>query len=157
MLLDRISNTTFRYKDILELDPDMSYQELHDLLEQWEAEGRICPVKRQGKTSFHPPVYQKYRKIRQAEDVSAYISEIRRLHMKMNLEGYRKNVSLYIEAKEDIDQLSEYLWKGKPIWSRTMSVKEKSFEIWKDEKFLESSKGRQILKFNGITLEDLGV
>ena len=29
MLLDRISNTTFRYKDILELDPDMSYQELH--------------------------------------------------------------------------------------------------------------------------------
>lgn len=32
--------------------------------------------------------------------------------MKMNLEGYRKNVSLYIEAKEDIDQLSEYLWKG---------------------------------------------
>ena len=157
MLLDHISNTTFRYKDILELDPDMSYQELHDLLEQWEAEGRICPVKRQGKTSFHPPVYQKYRKIRQAEDVSAYISEIRRLHMKMNLEGYRKNVSLYIEAKEDIDQLSEYLWKGKPIWSRTMSVKEKSFEIWKDEKFLESSKGRQILKFNGITLEDLGV
>ena len=53
MLLDHISNTTFRYKDILELDPDMSYQELHDLLEQWEAEGRICPVKRQGKTSFH--------------------------------------------------------------------------------------------------------
>ena len=46
MLLDRISNITFRYEDVLALKPDMNYQELHDLLEQWETEGRIRPVKR---------------------------------------------------------------------------------------------------------------
>ena len=41
MLLDRISNITFRYEDVLALKPDMNYQELHDLLEQWETEGVI--------------------------------------------------------------------------------------------------------------------
>lgn len=155
MLLDRISNITFRYEDVLALKPDMNYQELHDLLEQWETEGRVRPVKRQGKTSFRPSVYQMYRKIRKKQDVSAYVPEIRRLHTRLNVEGYLKNVPLYIEERDAVIRLSEYLWKSD--WSTDMSVKEKSFDIWGDEKFLESPGGRQMLKFHGITMEDLGV
>lgn len=155
-LLDRISGTTFRYHDILEQRPDMSYQELYAVLDCLEKEGKIRPIKNSGRTSFRPSVYQKYRKIPKKDDFSRWIPEIQRLNTKLNVEGYLKHPKSYAANREAIHQLSEFLWQEEAVCRLEMSVKEKSFAIWGDEKFLESSSGRQILRFNEITKSDLG-
>lgn len=151
MDLSKIPKQRFDYRELWKLEPDMDYDQLSRLVEQLCEEGKIIPVKNSGKTSFFPPVYMEYKKLAQKKDYSAYLSEIAALHPKLSISRYLGKPEAFARSREKILLLSEFLWRqdGRP---EKMSVKERSYAIWRDEKVMESEEGRKVLSFNGLDL-----
>ncbi|WP_394926701.1 Wadjet anti-phage system protein JetD domain-containing protein [uncultured Robinsoniella sp.] len=146
--ISKIQKKRFRYEDILNLCPDINYRQLYDILEELCESKQIAPIKKSGMTSFYPAVYQEYKKLSASVDYSCYLSEIAALNPGLNISGYLEKPGEYKELQEGICRLSEMLWKDDPRLRQRMSVKEKSFAIWGDEKYLESKSGSRILSFN---------
>lgn len=153
--LARIKTTRFGYEEILRLSPELSYAELHQVLEELCAEGIITPIKKSGKTSFVPQVYREYRKVTAKPDYSHILPEIRSLHPTLAIDRYLKNPKEFQDSREYVLQLSRLLWQEDECLSHWMSVKEKSYAVWGDEKFLESRQGRAILAFHHLDEEKL--
>lgn len=151
MDLSKIPKQRFDYRELLKLEPGMDYDQLSQVVSQLCEEGKIVPVKSSGKTSFFPPVYVEYKKLAQKKDYSGYLSEIGTLHPKLSISRYLGNPEAFAMSREKILLLSEFLWTqgDKP---EKMSVKERSYDIWRDEKVMESGEGRRILSFNGLDL-----
>ena len=152
--LSRIRENPFSYKDVMRAFQISDYQDLKRILDSFEEAGLVSAVKKSGKTSFTPSVWEKYKKLRQTPDYSEAKREIQGLCPELNLEGYLKNPEKYLECREEIQKLSDFLWKRKKLLSERISVKERSFQIFGEEKFLEK-KGSRVLAFNHISEEDL--
>lgn len=146
--ISKIQKKRFRYEDILNLYPDMNYRQLFDILEELCELKQIAPIKKSGKTSFYPAVFREYKKLPPSVDYSCYIDEIAALNPRLNISRYLEKPGEFKELRDGICKLSEMLWKDDPRLQQKMSVKEKSFAIWGDEKYLESKSGSRILAFN---------
>lgn len=155
MDISRIAKQRFSYQDIMELDPDMTYARLSEVISRLCEAGTIVPVKNSGKTSFRPPVYREYKKVRLKPDYSRYMAEIGSLHPRLAISRYMGKPEEFVDNRAEILQLSGYLWNhgGCPV--EVMSVKERSYDIWKDEKFLESRSGHRVMSFNGLKEQEL--
>lgn len=153
--LERIEKNRFGYEEILQLSPDLSYEELHGVLEELCEQGVIAPIRKSGKTSFVPQVYREYRKVAEKRDYSYLLPEIRSLHPTLAIDRYLKEPGEFEESRDYVLQLSRLLWQEDERLGRWMSVKEKSYAIWGDEKFLESRQGKAILAFHRLDEEKL--
>lgn len=88
-----------------------------------------------------------------SEEIEIYLEEINfKLYSKFEKEKYRSNINLYIKHREKLIMLSEYFKHNRDKLEIQISINERSFEIFKDEKFLkdESSLVKEI--FNVIDL-----
>ena len=148
--LSKIKRNRFGYEEILEQMPGLTYEELYDVLEELCEKQMIVPVKKSGKTSFLPQVYREYKKLAAKPDHSHLIPEIRSLHPSLSIDRYLSNPGEFEESREYILKLSSMLWQKDARLEQWMSVKEKSYAIWGDEKFLESRQGRSILAFHHL-------
>lgn len=148
--LNKIKTKRFTYKEIMECFNIDSYTELKDAVEEMIGKNEIKPIKSKGMTSFLPRVYCEYKKIDEKKDYAYLKDEIVLLHPNLNISRYLNNPAIYEEFQEQILKLSEFLWNKKESLTRQMSVKERSFEIWGDEKFLESKDGKSICSFNKL-------
>lgn len=153
--LSKIKRNRFGYEEILEQMPGLTYEELYDVLEELCEKQMIVPVKKSGKTSFLPQVYREYKKLAAKPDHSHLIPEIRSLHPSLSIDRYLSNPGEFEESREYILKLSSMLWQKDARLEQWMSVKEKSYAIWGDEKFLESRQGRSILAFHHLDGEKL--
>lgn len=153
--LSKIKNNRFGYQEVLDLIPGITYEELRDVLEELCREQVIAPIKKSGKTSFLPQVYCEYRKLAVKQDYSHLIPEIRGLHPSLSIDKYLVNPREFQDTREYILKLSRLLWEKAECLDQWMSVKEKSYAIWGDEKFLESRQGRSILVFHHLDGERL--
>lgn len=153
--LSKIKNNRFGYEEIMELIPGLTYEELYDLLEDLCKRQVIAPVKKSGKTSFLPQVYREYKKLAVKQDHSHLMPEIRGLHPSLSIDRYLGSPGEYEDSREYILKLSKMLWQKDERLDQWMSVKEKSYAIWGDEKFLESRQGRSILSFHHLDGEKL--
>ena len=148
--INKIKSKFFTYLDVMKAFHISDYVELKAIIEEWIAEDKIIPVKKRGMTSFIPRIYSEYKKVTKKEDYKEYEKEIRKLHPDMDITRYLKNPKQFIENKEKIIKLSEYLWNNRETLSYNMSVKERSYDIWRNEKFLESAAGKQICSWNHL-------
>jgi hypothetical protein len=146
--LNRIKSRRFTYRDVMEALEIKDYHILKETIDHWITKGSIEPVKKAGRTSFVPSVYEEYRKINVKPDYSEYKEEISILNPALNISGYLNSPGKYVESASAIKQLSDYLWKHSELLKHCMSVKERSYQIWKSEKFLESSAGKKLCSFN---------
>lgn len=153
--LGKIKKTRFGYEEVLDIAPEMSYGELYETLEALCREGLIVPVKKSGKTSFVPQVFREYRKVAVKQDYSHLLPEIKGLHPSLSIDRYLKKPGEFQESGKYVRKLSELLWKEDVCLSQWMSVKEKSYAIWGEEKFLESRQGRALLAFHHLDWESL--
>lgn len=151
----KILKTRFSYKDIMEAAPDLKYEQLVHLVERWISDGLITPILKSGKTSFHPSIYHEYKKLPVKQDYCMYTEEIKTLHPRLNIGRYLKHPEKYAEHRQQIVKLSEYFWDTKSLAHDKMSINEKSFIIWGDEKFLSSAKGHNLLIYNQLKVDDL--
>ncbi|HHV29134.1 Wadjet anti-phage system protein JetD domain-containing protein [Acetivibrio mesophilus] len=120
--------------------------------------GILSPVKASGINGRNPPLYNKYRILIDNENKLSdeLILELQSLNPKLDKSYYFRNPEAYKEDREYILMLSQYLLDSAS--SRSLeyrcTMNERSFEIFNNEKFLESH-GRTLLKRLGLSFEDL--
>ena len=128
--------------------------ELYELVYAAVADGVLSPVKSSGSNGNRKyPLYLKYR-VSSDKDYTEVLSEIAMLHPLINKTGYlQSKPELYIQYKDQLQKLNRYLFKIAP--SVAISKKERSFEIFDEEKQLEDSSFRNLLDHLGLTKDVL--
>lgn len=128
--------------------------ELFDLVSDAVDAGILAPVKASGNNGNRTyPLYLKYR-ITIEDDYSEALSGISMLHPVMIRNGYLKSKpELYLQYKDQLQKLNRYLFKARP--AVPVSKKERSFEIFDEEKQMEDSSFRNLLTHIGMTADNL--
>ena len=146
---DRVIITETELQQMLE---EADYMAFCRMVARLVDNGIVAPVKSAGMNGRLPPLANKYRIIKPAEDYSEYYKFIRRLNPCLNISGYLKRPELYKKHRAIVEGLSRYLWHSAVLLEKPMSLKERSFSIWGREKLLDDHFPlvREILKFNGL-------
>lgn len=101
-----------------------------------------------------PALHEKYKIVIEEEDFSEYLSEIDYvLNPIFKKSYYRKNIKNYIENREYILKINRYLSEKEDLLKTRISINERSFEIFKEEKFMKKSMFLTIIKNLGLTEE----
>ena len=148
--INQIKSKRFTYLDVMQTLHIQEYTQLKSILDEWISQSKITPIKKHGMTSFVPRIYAEYKKIDEKIDYTEYEKEIKTLHPELAISRYLQNPKQYAENAEAISKVSDYLWTHPEALLRPMSIKERSYDIWKDEKFLERKEGRQICSWNQL-------
>ena len=129
--------------------------ELCNLVSEAVKKGVLSPVISSGTNGNRAyPVYLKY-KLVVAEDYSQALSDIDLLHPSITKTGYlQSKPELYLKYKDQLQKLNRYLFHNSP--SVQVSKKERSFEIFDEEKQLEDNSFRNLLERLGLTADILG-
>lgn len=118
--------------------------------------GTLIPIKSAGTNGKTPALPLKYWHITEDKDYTEEIDEIKyRLSTTIDISYYLKNPDVYRQEREFVLMLSEYLDKHKDRLNTCISRNERSYDIWKREKFLTKGQGNTILKHCGIDEEKL--
>lgn len=134
------------------------YSALVELVSTLLSKGVLTEVKGSKSNEMRPFLYNKYRVNFIKEDLTLLEENINyNFPLNFNREYYLTNLKKYEVDKEYIESLADYFRSGKNQLIVTMSINERSFEIWGIEKFLKDGNGQNILRNLGLSLEDLNV
>lgn len=112
----------------------------------------ITSSKTNGNRRF--PIYLKYRIVIQQEDNENTLTAIRGLHPRLLKGGWLvSHPTEYIKYQMVIDKVNEYLFQGKN--AEFISRKERSFYLFSEEKLLDNTDIKSLLKQMNLTNEDL--
>jgi len=128
---------------------------LWPLVSDMITDGYLSPIKASGTNGNRLyPLYLKYR-IEVREDYSEALAEIAMLHPMLLQNGYLyTKPDLYLRYQKQIQMMNSYLFDGK--FSVPVSKKERSFDIFHEEKQLDNNTFRLFLDRLGLTPETLG-
>jgi hypothetical protein len=120
--------------------------------------GTLQPIKSSGTNGMTPAIYAKYRFIEEKENIplELYQKELMTMHPKLKKDYYLKNLNQYELDRGYILSLNNFLQMHES-WNSLeyrCTLNERSFEIFNDEKFLDS-RGGAFLKRLGLEVEDL--
>ena len=149
--LSLLAAKRFSYKDVME--PDEDYASLGVILNECVEKGWIRPVKASGRVSFAPYFYREYFVIPKRKTAHADPEEILRLAPAL-LEYYSDHPDHYVQDAEVLIPLST--WMKQEELHFECSLKERSYQIFHNEKLLESESACRILNRCGLCYEDLG-
>lgn len=114
-----------------------NYQEEYDYLKKLIDTGKISPIKASGTNGKRPAMYRGFWVFEEEEDYSEYIDELKyKLSANINPEFYLKHPDVYDKEREYVIALSDYLSNRSDKLQVTLSENERSYDIWKKEKFL---------------------
>lgn len=148
--IKKLGKKRFSYRDIME--PGDDYFDIGFQLENLIVEGIIRPVKKAGRVSVKPNFYNEYFVNDVSDDGMADRTEILRLAPRL-LEYYISHTAHYIEDREWLLPLSR--WMKETDFMQECSVKERSYEIYRNEKKLEGNDLRRIFNRCGLAYDDL--
>lgn len=117
----------------------LSYEETASVLSDWEEAGLIRPIRSSGRVAFTPSFYARYQKIRTVKDRTAEKERILQLHPSL-IGFYLSHLADYEKMEPEILKLSRYLETHKQELSDPdglLTVKERSYAIFGNEKYLE--------------------
>lgn len=144
--------------NICRMSRDISYEQQYQCILSLISEGRIQPLKASGTNGKHPALCREYWLIEQERDYRIYEDELKyRLHPSISIDYYLSHLKNYEQERTWVLMLSEYLKRSKERLDDQESVNERSFEIWRREKFLSREQGRRILKHCGLDWEFLNI
>ncbi|MBO5278181.1 MAG: hypothetical protein J6B06_01640 [Lachnospiraceae bacterium] len=143
-------------RDIERLHSDMDYTQLYDYLLSEIEKGTLVPVKASGLNGRKPALYNAYWLIEEDKNYEDLFEEMRyKISPQLKLSYYEKNPEKYIRDREQILALSEYLLQSRVCLKISETVNERSFEIWKREKFLDREGGKELLSRLGISMKEI--
>lgn len=135
-----------------------NYLKLVELIKALVAEGSLTEVKTSKSNGMNPPLYNKYRVIPKEENLEFLEKDINyNFPLSFDRAFYLNNLKKYKDDKEYVGMLIEYFRNCSDTLLVPMSINERSFEIWGQEKFLKDGSGQSILKNLGLNLEALNV
>jgi len=132
------------------------YDSFERILKQLCALGVLEPVKASGMNGRNPLLYNRYRKVAQGLEHEHRLNLIN-LHSLIRSQAYSKSPQAYTEDQRYLLALDAFLKDPhqRESLGEAISVNERSFQIFNDEKFLLSDRGRIFLQRIGRTLTDL--
>lgn len=136
------------------------HKELVGLIRKLIKENKIKPIKTSDLTAMHEQIYTKYRIIKhETEDDKEYIEEINyKTCDKLGIDYYRRNLKDYKKHRTAIMDLNDYFLRNSSNLQKRISINERSYEIFNDEKFITSREGKEVLKNLKIDIvKDLNV
>ncbi|WP_099192689.1 Wadjet anti-phage system protein JetD domain-containing protein [Tepidibacter mesophilus] len=159
-MISKLKKTYIYLDEIKKIYKIEEHKETVELIKNLVSENRLKPITTSDLTPMYERIYTKYRiiKVKNEKD-ELDLEEINyRIHPRLNIEYYRKNIEEYRKNKEKIISLNKYLIEKSESFSKIISVNERSYEIFNDEKFINSDKGKVILKNLKIDIiKDLNV
>ncbi len=134
------------------------YLAFANLILQLVEENRLKPIKARKTNGKDPSLFNWYQSI--SLEAGFSLEEQRELltlyHPKLDLAYYLKRQELYQRDKPYLVALDRYLRQYyESQKGRSVTINERSFEIFQDEKFLASSPGQTLLEAVGLSLADL--
>ncbi len=154
--LSNYKNKTITKDKISELITEYSDEALYEQIKNCCKKGLLEPIKC-SKTNGNNvyTIYNKYKVNLPEIDYSIELSEISMLHIDLIKYDYlKKNPEVYKKYKKQIELLSKWLFANDLIIEK-ISKKERSFEIFNEEKELEDKVFWGILNHMGINEERL--
>lgn len=143
-------------EELLEQNRTMSYEEQYRKILSRMESGEIKPVEASGTNGKKPALYRKYWVVEPQKDYSELIEELEyRLVPAISIDYYRNNVERYEQDRPWVLMLNDFLKNGRENLKVSVSMNERSFEVWNREKFLQKGQGKKILKRCGLTTQDL--
>lgn len=134
------------------------YIKLTELINRLVNEGILCVVKASGLNGMNPPLYNKYRVADKKEDLDSILNEINyNFPIEFQREYYLNNIKKYMLDKVYLEKLILFYREKKESLLIPMSINERSFAIWGEEKFLKDGRGQSILKNIGISIDTLNI
>lgn len=133
------------------------YEEVVEGVRRFVEEGTLLPVKASGLNGRRPALYNRYKILRPEKDYKEIYVSIKLLHARFDHQYYLSHPEQYLSSREDLEALSEYLWKRSSELQTPMSINERSFSIFGKEKLLKSVENQfsTTFKMKGFTFEDL--
>ncbi|GAB6172194.1 hypothetical protein JCM15765_16720 [Paradesulfitobacterium aromaticivorans] len=120
------------------------------------AEEALQPVKASGTNGRKPVLYNRYRIVSSGLEEESLL-RLLGMHPLIKSEVYRKSPQAYSEDQKYLLKLDAFLKNSQLRESlrEDISINERSFQIFQDEKFLLSQQGRILLQRVGLSLNDL--
>ncbi|MGM0501024.1 MAG: Wadjet anti-phage system protein JetD domain-containing protein [Bacillota bacterium] len=132
-----------------------SYQKFVAAIKELVQDNKMCPIKARGKNGRQPRLHNWYqiktkeKKISEElkkELLTAYVPQL-------SLSYYFDYPAQYKEDKKNIKIINRFLNNRNK--ANNISVNERSFQLFNNEKFLTSKQGKQLLDRIGIAINDL--
>lgn len=126
-------------------------------IEKLIQQGIIKPVKSSDLNGKKPPLHTLYHSCEKKEDFGNLLKEIHYdIHPLISTKYYNSHLDKYVLEREYVLLLSKFLYKNINLLNTDISYNERSFQIWKEEKFL-SNRGKIILEHCKISIDFLHV
>ena len=134
------------------------YKDQYDYVMDLIEKGRIKPVKASGTNGKSPSLYLEYWLVEEAKDYTELKEELLyRMVPEISIDYYMGHLAMYEQDRQWVLLLNDFLKEHKQDLLDAKSLNERSFEIWKREKFLLKEQGKKILKRCQIDLDALNV
>lgn len=131
------------------------YSTLVDTVTRLINEGSLRFIKASGLNGKKPGLYLSYQILREKENNEEWIKELRYMVPELDGDYYLRNLDRYKEDRPYIIKLNNYLKKNKGKLNIPISINERSFEIFGQEKFLLISGGKKLLSKLNYSFENL--
>ncbi|MDK2889114.1 MAG: hypothetical protein PWP72_1992 [Thermoanaerobacter sp.] len=134
------------------------YHSFAESIENLAQQGIISPVKASGFNGRQPPIYEKYRIAvkNDGPDRATRQKLLTWYHPQINTAHYLTHFKDYKEDEPYLTRLDSFLKRHKDFASWPMiTANERSFQIFHDEKWLLSSRGRLFCQRTGLSLDAL--
>ncbi len=130
------------------------YEYIRNLLE----DEQIKEVKASPRNGKKPALHLEYWLVEQQEDYEELEEELQfRIVPAIETDYYLHHLSSYKEDRLWVQLLNGFLKNQSERLKESVSINERSFQIWQREKFIKEEAGKRILKRCGISLEQLNV
>lgn len=135
-----------------------SYAEQYSHIRSLIEKGRIRPVLASGTNGKKPALYREYWLVEEEKNYGKLEEELKyQITPLISVDYYLAHPDVYEKDRPWVILLNRYLKNEKEKLKYPQSVNERSFEIWRREKFLSREQGKKILKRCGLSEEMLNV
>ncbi len=146
-------------EQLLRESGEEAYQEQYRCICSRIEAGELIPVKKSPLNGKKPALHLSYWRAEEAPDYEAELEELKfRIAPAIRTDYYLKHLKVYREEAVWVRMLNRYFCQreegGEPV---SVSLNERSFQIWGREKFLQREQGRKILAHCGVELAQLHV
>ena len=139
--LSKYKKTYISLTDLKKLYGVVEHKEAVALVKKLESNGEITPVKNSELTPMYERIHTKYKVIKkELENADELLKELNyTYHPSINVNYYRKNLTSYLEDRENLLKFNHYLINKSHLLEYRISVNERSFEIFQYEKFIDKT------------------
>lgn len=131
------------------------YLRFHELVSELEKDGILSPVVASGHNGRSPSLFNRYRLVIEDVPEPAFADEISALPIDRAVRYYRAHPGHYRHDRPFVRAICGFILDGRA--HPPVTVNERSYQLFRDEKALKDGRGRTVLERMGLSAGDLRV